>query len=112
MDYQRLATKIKVTNFVVRDPERLAVALQYTLGCNMTPVVTAKGADSLAEQIAEEAERLKWEITDDPALAQSLYETVGLNEKIPKQFYKDIVQIVYLIYKKNNELHLLEKIPR
>ena len=52
-----MMAQVKEADFVVKNPEHIAMALKYDPDMNSAPKVLAKGAELIAKQIIEIAER-------------------------------------------------------
>jgi len=84
------------------DKNRLAVALQYEMGKDIAPKVSAKGKGYLAEQIIKLAREHNIEIRQDRDLA-TLLEKLDINTPIPLEAYAAVAEIISYIYKANNK---------
>jgi len=74
---------------------RQAIALEY--GMNLTPVVTAKGQDELAERIIEEARRHGVYVAEDPQLL-NLLSRLDVDTQIPPELYTAVAVILSWVY--------------
>ena len=72
-----------------------AVALEY--GRRLTPIVSARGEQELAERIVEEARRHGVHVTQDPALLARLA-AVELDQEIPPELYAAVAVILSWVY--------------
>src|SRR5262249_49817421 len=68
---QRMLAAVRKADFVVVNPDHIAVAIRYDRDGDEAPVVLAKGERLLAERIKEEARRAGVPIFRDVALARS-----------------------------------------
>lgn len=84
------------------DKHKLAVALQYELGKDAAPFVSAKGKGLIAEKIIEVARAHNIEIRQDSDLA-TLLSKLDLNTPIPLEAYSAVAEILSYIYKANNK---------
>lgn len=84
------------------DKHKLAVALQYELGKDAAPFVTAKGKGLVAEKIIELARQHNIEIRQDADLA-TLLAKLDLGTPIPLEAYAAVAEILSYIYKANNK---------
>ena len=80
----------------------LAVALEYD--GDSAPRVTAKGRDTLAEQILQIARQHNIPIQENQPLA-SLLANIELGEEIPESLYLAVAQVIAFAY------HLSGKLP-
>jgi flagellar biosynthesis protein len=86
-----------------RQTTPLAVALQYD--GEHAPRVTAKGRDTLAEQIVKLARQHGIPLQENEALA-SVLARVELGDEIPEALYLAVAQVIAFAY------HLSGKAPR
>ncbi len=78
-----------------RKPVPLAVALQYD--GDSAPRVTAKGRDSLAEQILQIARQHGIPVQENQPLA-SLLANIELGDEIPESLYLAVAQVISFAY--------------
>ena len=78
-----------------RQTKPLAVALQYD--GEAAPRVTAKGEDSIAEQIIELARRHGIPMQENQPLASALAR-VELGDEIPEALYLAVAQVIAFAY--------------
>ena len=83
---------------VVTNPTHFAVALEYRPEM-AAPVVVAKGANLLAEQIKQVARWHEVPIAENPPLAQALYRGVEVGQAIPAKLYAAVAEILAFIYR-------------
>jgi flagellar biosynthesis protein len=76
--------------------QKIAVALQYELGTDGAPRVTAKGNGDVAERIVEIAEASGVHVEHNEPLAQSLSQ-LELDQQIPKELYKAVAEVIGFI---------------
>jgi flagellar biosynthesis protein len=72
-----------------------AVALEY--GRRLTPIVSARGEQELAERIVEEARRHGVHVAQDPALLARLA-AVDVDQEIPPELYAAVAVILSWVY--------------
>ncbi|NLC79220.1 MAG: flagellar biosynthesis protein FlhB [Ruminococcaceae bacterium] len=95
---RRMIQQVPEADVVIRNPTHFAVAIKYDRVKNRAPMVVAKGADELALRIVKVAEENNVYITEDKPLARALYESVKIDEEIPRQFYESIAQVLAFVY--------------
>ncbi len=78
-----------------KDRPKLAVAMRYE--GDGAPVVTAKGAGTIAEQIQALAEAHDIPLYDDPELARVL-SRVELGDEIPVALYTAVAEVIAFAY--------------
>jgi len=84
-----------------KQPQK-AISLQYKIGKDPAPKVTAKGQGLVAERIIALAKEHQIPIKEDPDLVQVLSQ-VNVNQDIPSSLYKVVAELLAFVYKLNNE---------
>lgn len=92
----------RVTEAMVFDKSKLAVALKYERGKDEAPFVAAKGRGYIAQHIIELAQVNNVEIRRDTDLA-ALLEKLDINTPIPLEAYAAVAEILAYIYKANDK---------
>jgi flagellar biosynthesis protein FlhB len=94
---QRMLAEIRKADFVVVNPDHVAIALQYDRQGDAAPVVVARGERLLAEKIKEVAREAGIPIFRDINLAHALR---GLEEgdEIPEALYQAVAEILRVVY--------------
>lgn len=85
------------------DKNKLAVALEYEIGKDEAPRVSAKGKGFIAEQIISLAREHGIEIREDADLAL-LLSKLDINTPIPLEAYAAVAEILSYIYKANDRM--------
>ncbi len=98
MRRRRMLKDVEHASVVVANPTHFAVALEYRPQM-AAPVVVAKGADLLAEQIKQVARWHEVPIAENPPLAQALYRSVEIGQAIPAKLYAAVAEILAFIYR-------------
>ena len=98
MRRRRMLKDVEHASVVVTNPTHFAVALEYRLEM-AAPVVVAKGADLLAEQIKQVARWHEVPIAENPPLAQALYRSAEVGQAIPAKLYAAVAEILAFIYR-------------
>jgi flagellar biosynthesis protein len=78
--------------------QKIAVALQYELGTDAAPRVTAKGTGDVAEKIVEIAHAAGVHVEHNDPLAKSLSQ-LELDQQIPKELYRAVAEVIGFILK-------------
>jgi flagellar biosynthetic protein FlhB len=94
----RLQTAVPKADVVVTNPTELAVAIQYDPTTMEAPIVVAKGAGVLAQQIRRLALAHNIPVIERKPLAQALYHHVDLNKPIPAAQYAAVAEILRYVY--------------
>ncbi len=94
---QRMVAEVRKADFVVVNPDHIAVALRYDRDGDAAPVVIASGERLLAERIKQVAREAGVPIFRDVTLARSLR---GLpeGEEIPAALYEAVAEVLRVVY--------------
>ncbi|HEX3903391.1 MAG TPA: EscU/YscU/HrcU family type III secretion system export apparatus switch protein [Polyangia bacterium] len=94
---QRMVAEVRKADFVVVNPDHIAVALRYDRDADAAPVVLASGERLLAERIKQVAREAGVPIFRDVTLARSLR---GLpeGEEIPAALYEAVAEVLRVVY--------------
>ena len=88
---------------LVSNPTHYAVALKYDQDIAAAPIVTAKGADFMAQKIKEVARENDVEIVENKPLARMLYHNVEIGELIPPELYQAVAEVIAFVYNLREE---------
>lgn len=80
-----------------KQKRKKAVAIKYEQAKTAAPVVKAKGAGIIAENIMEEAKKHQIPVQEDEALLEILME-LELNETIPEELYEVVAEVLAFVY--------------
>jgi type III secretion protein U len=94
---QRMLADVRKADFVVVNPEHIAVALRYDRRGDAAPVVLASGERLLAERIKEVAREAGVPIFRDVTLARSL-RALPEGEEIPPALYEAVAEVLRVVY--------------
>ncbi|MCS7169638.1 MAG: flagellar biosynthesis protein FlhB [Candidatus Kapabacteria bacterium] len=94
--------RVRHADVVVTNPTHVAVALQYVPGKMRAPVVVAKGADRIAEQIRHIARSAHVPIVENPPLAWSLYRSVDIDQEVPERLFAAVAEVLAYVYRVYN----------
>lgn len=103
MARRRMMAEVPKADVIITNPTHLAVAVTYRSGEIAAPLVSAKGADLVAEKIKEIARRHGIPILENKPLAQVLYKTVELGRMIPPNLYQVVAEILAYVYRLKNK---------
>jgi flagellar biosynthesis protein FlhB len=84
---------------VLVNPTHVAVALKYDSKKMQAPVLLAKGADHMAEQIREVARAYGVPIISRPELARTIYANVKPGRAIPELLYVAVAEVLAVVYR-------------
>lgn len=94
---QRMVAEVRKADFVVVNPDHIAVALRYDRQGDAAPVVIARGERLVAERIKEVARQAGVPIFRDVTLARSLRD-LPEGEEIPAALYEAVAEVLRLVY--------------
>jgi flagellar biosynthesis protein FlhB len=98
MANSRLKIAVPKADVVVTNPTELAIAIQYDFDTMPAPVVLAKGAGVLAQQIRRLALEKGIAIVERKELAQVLYKTADVGQQIPVEQYAAVAEVLRYVY--------------
>ena len=96
---QRMMQAVPNADVVITNPTHLAVALKYDPKQSDAPMVLAKGAGYVAEQIKQVARSAGIPIVENKPVAQGLYKLVEVGRAIPADLYKAVAEILAYVYR-------------
>lgn len=96
--YGQMMAQVKEADFVVTNPEHIAMALKYDPNMNSAPKVLAKGSELIAQQIVEIAEQYGIPIIENVPLARALFRLVRVNQEIPAELYRAVAEVLIFVY--------------
>jgi len=94
----RLSQAVPKADVVVTNPTELAVAIRYDPQNMAAPVVVAKGAGLLAQQIRRLALEHGIPILERKPLAQALYREVQIDHPVPQDKYAAVAEVLAYVY--------------
>ncbi|MDA0868151.1 MAG: flagellar biosynthesis protein FlhB [Proteobacteria bacterium] len=98
MSNARMMQKVKDADVVITNPEHFAVALAYDPAGDGAPLLVAKGADLIAQQIRQEANQHGVPIFEAPPLARALFFTTEVERPIPEALYLAVAQVIAYVF--------------
>jgi flagellar biosynthetic protein FlhB len=93
---------VPTADVVLTNPTHLAVALKYDPKKKSAPVVVAKGADLIAEQIKKIAKENRVPVMENKPLARALFKMVEIGDQIPGELFQAVAEILAFIYHLKN----------
>jgi flagellar biosynthetic protein FlhB len=101
----RVVAAVPRASIIVVAGNRLAVAIRYDPAMP-APVVVAKGAGDVAEQIRRTADKHGVPSVERHALAESLYRHTGFNQPISSELFDGVAEILAQSYRLEGDLLL------
>jgi flagellar biosynthetic protein FlhB len=96
---KRMMAAVPEADVVVTNPTHLAVALKYDQARMSAPVVVAKGAGHLAEQIRAVARKHGVAVVENRFVARTLYKLVEIGREIPADLYRAVAEILAFVFR-------------
>lgn len=98
LSLRRMMAEVPKADVIITNPTHFAVAVKYDAGAADAPMVVAKGKDLIAQKIKDTAKQSKVPIVENKPLAQALYKSVDIGEKIPSELYKAVAEVLAFVY--------------
>jgi len=98
LSQQRMMEDIPSADVVITNPTHYAVALKYDQTGNGAPVVVAKGADLISQQIRLVAENNEVPILSAPPLTRAVYYSTEIGDEIPSGLYIAVAQVLAFVF--------------
>lgn len=98
LSQQRMMQDIPSADVVITNPTHYAVALKYDQSKSGAPVVVAKGADLISQQIRMVAEHNDVPILSAPPLTRAIYYSTEIGEEIPSGLYIAVAQVLAFVF--------------
>ncbi len=97
-------SNLKDAQVIIVNPQHFAVALRYDFEDGTAPKVVAKGADSVAAIIKEQAAVLNLPILSYPLLARAIYYTSEVGGEIHSELYRAVASVLTFVYQTNTDM--------
>lgn len=98
LSQQRMMQDIPSADVVITNPSHYAVAIRYDQTKSGAPVVVAKGADLISQQIRLVADNNDVPILAAPPLTRAIYYSTEIGEEIPSGLYIAVAQILAFVF--------------
>ena len=99
MAMRRMMSQVPTADVVITNPTHFSVALKYESKLMDAPVVVAKGQDLVALRIREIARQNGVTIVEDKPLAQALYRSVEIGDRVPPELYQAVAEVLAFVYR-------------
>ncbi|MBU2628086.1 MAG: EscU/YscU/HrcU family type III secretion system export apparatus switch protein, partial [Proteobacteria bacterium] len=96
---KRMMADVPHADVVVTNPTRLAIAIKYDAKQMEAPMVLAKGAGPVAENIRRIAKENDVPLVEDKQLARNLYSSVDIGQQVPMELYQAVAELLAYVYK-------------
>jgi flagellar biosynthetic protein FlhB len=98
LSQQRMMQDIPSADVVITNPTHYAVALKYDQVNHGAPVVVAKGADLISQQIRLVAQNNHVPILEAPPLTRAVYYSTEIGDEIPSGLYIAVAQVLAFVF--------------
>ena len=95
---QRTLAAVEQSDVLITNPDHYAVALRYDAARMKAPLVIAKGADAIAQEMKAVAQRHQIPVTQAPPLARWIYRHVKVGQPVPSALFEAIAQVLAWAY--------------
>lgn len=95
----RQMQRIPEASVVVTNPTHYACAIRYQRGVDKAPLLLAKGADLMAEEIIARARGFGIPVVEFPPLARAVYRHMEPDEHVPVALYRACAEVLAYVWK-------------
>jgi flagellar biosynthetic protein FlhB len=99
MSMKRMLQEVPKASVILVNPTHFAVALRYEAKKMDAPILTAKGADYIAEKIIQIGRSYGVPIVRKPELARTIYSSVEIGHPIPQTLYIAVAEVLAMIHR-------------
>jgi len=90
--------EVPEADVIITNPTTYAVALRYDIDEMAAPVVVAKGARLIADQIRDIAVANDVPIVRKPELARTIYRTIEVGRPVPEGLFRAVAEVLAYVY--------------
>ena len=98
LSQQRMMQDVPQADVIITNPTHYAVALSYDQSGAGAPIVIAKGADLIAQQIRMVGEENEVPVLSAPPLTRAIYFSTEIGDEIPSGLYIAIAQVLAFVF--------------
>jgi flagellar biosynthetic protein FlhB len=95
---RRMMEEVPKADVIVTNPTHYAVALRYDAKKNAAPLVVAKGADEVAQQIIRIGAHHKVMTFSAPPLARAIFHSTKVGSEIPAGLYVAVARVMAYVF--------------
>jgi flagellar biosynthesis protein FlhB len=95
----RQMSKIPEASVIITNPTHYACAIRYRRGADRAPMLLAKGAGMLAEEIIAKGRGLGIPVVAAPPLARAVYRHVEPGEHVPLALYRACAEVLAYVWR-------------
>lgn len=97
-----LASNVKKSSVIVRNPTHVAVGIYYQQGVTPLPQITVKGVDKMAARIVKLAEQELIPVIEDIPLARALLADAEVEGYVPGHLFEPVAELLWLVRELND----------
>ena len=98
LSQQRMMQEVPEADVIITNPTHYAVAIRYDQAGSGAPMVVAKGADLVAQQIRQIGDANQVPILSAPPLTRAIYYSTELGQEIPSGLYIAVAQVLAFVF--------------
>ncbi|NOQ81654.1 MAG: flagellar biosynthesis protein FlhB [Methylophaga sp.] len=98
LSQQRMMQDVPQADVIITNPTHYAVALRYDQSGTGAPVVVAKGADLIAQQIRLVGDANEVATLSAPPLTRAIYFSTEIGDEIPSGLYIAVAQVLAFVF--------------
>lgn len=95
---RRMMEEVPKADVIVTNPTHYAVALRYDAKRNAAPLVVAKGADEVAQQIIRIGAHHKVMTFSAPPLARAIFHSTKIGSEVPAGLYVAVARVLAYVF--------------
>ncbi|MCG3203270.1 MAG: Flagellar biosynthetic protein FlhB [Gammaproteobacteria bacterium] len=95
---RRMMEEVPKADVIVTNPTHYAVALRYDAKMNVAPLVVAKGADEVAQQIIRIGAHHRVTTFSAPPLARAIFHSTKVGSEIPAGLYVAVARVLAYVF--------------
>lgn len=99
---RRMMQDVPKADVIITNPTHFAVALRYDNKLEAAPIVLAKGADLIAQNIKKVGNEHEVPIVENKLLARTIYNEVEIGSYIPADLYQAVAEVLAYVYHLKN----------
>lgn len=94
----RMMQDVPNADVIITNPTHYAVALRYDQSKSGAPILVAKGADLMAQQIRMVGQHHEVPVLSAPPLTRAIYYNTEIGEEIPAGLYIAVAQVLAFVF--------------
>jgi flagellar biosynthetic protein FlhB len=94
----RQLSRVRSADVLLTNPTHYAIALEYRHGEMPAPMITARGAGEMAQNMRKEARRRGVPVVEHPPLTRALFALEASQVFVPEQHFEAVARILRWVY--------------